>query len=86
MKMIFLTIALIVSTMAIACNEDGTSGIVEENNVKIPVDAKRLAGLSEAQFNAVIVKVEAVYAPIVSSQMDGCNRERQCLPRSFRWQ
>ncbi len=60
-----LLASLILAVPAIACTIDGEEGFVPENNLKISVNAKRLAGLSEAQFNAVIDKVETLYAPIV---------------------
>lgn len=51
---------------ALACGLDG-SGFLPENKMKIPVGFKgRNGGLSEAQFNAVITRVEEVYSSIVS--------------------
>jgi hypothetical protein len=51
-----------------ACTEDGSEGFVPENNMKISVNAKRLGGLTEAQFNNAIERVEVLYAPIVAQQ------------------
>ena len=51
-----------------SCTVDGTEGFVPENNFKISVDAKRLGGLTEAQFNNAIERVEVLYAPIVAQQ------------------
>ena len=70
----FLTSMLIALTLTgnvMACSEDGSSGFLPENDMHIPVGMKSVnGGLTEAQFNAVIDKVEAVYAPVVS-QMGG---------------
>lgn len=66
----FLSIALLALTLtgsALACSEDGKSGFMPENNLRIPVGQKALGGISEAEFNAVIDKIEAIYAPIVSN-------------------
>ena len=51
---------------------DGSEGIVPENDIKIPANIKSImnSNLDEAEFNAVIDKVTAIYAPIVS-QMGG---------------
>ena len=61
-----LAAALVVAYPVMACTPDATEGFVPKNNLKISVNAKRLGGLSEQQFNDVITKVETVYAPIVS--------------------
>ncbi len=65
-----LVAALVLSNSVLACSEDGSTGFVPDNNLKISVNAKRKAGegLTEEQFNSVIDKVEAIYAPIVSSE------------------
>lgn len=62
-----LLLVLAVSTSAFACSEDGKSGIVPENKLNIPVGVKRNGGLSEAQFNAVISKIETIYVPIAKN-------------------
>lgn len=53
-----------------SCTENGAEGFVPENNMKISVNAKRFGGLTEAQFNSAIERVEVLYAPIVA-QMGG---------------
>ncbi len=63
----FLSMILLLTSIsgtAMACGED--SGFLPENNMNIPVGAKRLGGITEAQFNAVIDKFEPIYAPVVS--------------------
>lgn len=62
-----LAVSLLLSTQAFPCTQDGAGGFLPENNWKIPVNAKRLGGLTEAQFNASLDKVETLYAPIVAS-------------------
>jgi len=63
-----LTIMIILSVgSAYACTEDGVGGFLPENDLNIPVGAKINGGLSEEQFNAVIDKVENIYAPIASN-------------------
>lgn len=67
MKNLFFSLMLIFSTATMACNEDGTGGFVEDNDFYIPANAKRLGGLSQDQFNAVIDRLETIYTPIVSN-------------------
>ncbi len=62
---VLVAFSIMLSGTSFACSEDGSSGFLPENDFNIPVGAKRRGGLSEAQFNAVIDKVEAIYAPIV---------------------
>lgn len=48
-----------------ACDMHGKSGIVEENDMWIGVDQKtNVSGMDEATFNAVLDRVEQIYAPI----------------------
>lgn len=61
-----LTLALASSGSVIACTEDGTGGFLPDNNLSIPADSKNRTGISEAEFNSVIDKLETIYAPIVS--------------------
>ena len=67
MKNLVLSFMLIFSTAAIACSEDGKTGFVEENDLSIPVDSLRMGGISEEQFNSVIDRIEAIYAPIATN-------------------
>ena len=85
MKNIMTTLAVMatmsLATSSFACSIDGSranGGFVPENNLKIPVNYSKgiKSGLSEAQFNAVIDKVETIYAPIVSSLGGKLNVER----------
>ena len=60
-------LGLSLAAAALACSIDGNGGFVPENDLYIPANAKITTGLTEAQFNAVIDKVESVYSPIISS-------------------
>jgi hypothetical protein len=66
LAVLLLTAAL--SGWSYGCSEDGTGGFLPENDMQIPVGAKRTGGISEAEFNAVIDKLETIYAPIISSR------------------
>ena len=66
LKQGLLIAAVVLSQPTWSCTEDGTEGFVPENNMKISVNAKRFGGLSEAQFNNAIERVEVLYAPIVA--------------------
>ncbi len=59
-----LLMASLFSLPAFTCDDHGITGIVAENNLYIPADAKREGGLTEQDFNDIIDKVEAIYAPI----------------------
>ena len=61
-----LLATLIASQPVLACTKDGREGILPENNLNIPVDAKNLTGITEEQFNSIIDQVETIYSPIVS--------------------
>ena len=43
-------------------------GFLPENNLKIPVGDVNALGIDEAEFNAVLDRVEAVYRPIVAAK------------------
>ncbi len=68
LKQGLLIASLIVSAPLWSCTEDGKEGFMPENDLRISVNAKRLGGISEAQFNAVIDKYEGIYAPIISAE------------------
>jgi len=72
-----LLASLLLSQPLFACTENGKEGIVAENTMNIPVDAKRLGGLTEEQFNDVIDEVSAIFAPIIASQGGKLNVERK---------
>lgn len=61
-----LALAL-VSAQVFACTMDGKEGIVEKNNLRIPVSVKSINGITADEFNKVIDEVIAVMGPLVSS-------------------
>ena len=77
MRSLFFLITLLISLPAFSCSEDGSSGIMEDNSLNIPVDSFRTAGLTEEQFNAVISKIETIYAPIVAGMGGNLNIARK---------
>ena len=63
-----LVIGLTLVGSVLACSEDGTGGFLPENDMYIPAGMKGInGGITEAQFNAAIDKVETIYSPIVAS-------------------
>jgi hypothetical protein len=50
-----------------ACSPDGREGLLPENKMRIGVDALVVSSIDQATYNAVIDKVEAVYAPITAA-------------------
>lgn len=63
-----LVLSFACSGMAFGCSEDGSSGIVEDNDTFIPVGVKTKGGITEAEFNNVIDKIEAIYAPVIANR------------------
>ena len=62
------SVSLLISTMsASACDIDGQTGFLPENDLNISVDAKsmRNATMTEERFNAIIDLADKHYAPIV---------------------
>ena len=68
LKQGLLVAAIALSAPTWACTENGTEGFLPENNLKISVNAKRLGGLTEEQFNMAIERVESIYAPLVAQE------------------
>lgn len=67
-RTITATLAMTLAMNGYACADNAKDGFLPENNLKIPVGMKsEKGGLTEEQFNAVMDKVEALYAPIVAS-------------------
>ncbi len=65
---IALAFSLMTCGITLACNIDGTSGIVEENNLFIPVNAKSVGEIDENKFNEILDKVETIYSPIIEAR------------------
>ncbi len=67
-KMSAVALALSVAGYALACGIN-EGGFVPENDLYIPANMKGInGGLSKEQFDAVIDKVETLYAPIVATK------------------
>ena len=55
-----LVASIALSLPSIACTVNGDEGFVPENNLKISAHAKRVGGITEEQFNAIIDKYETL--------------------------
>ncbi len=78
LKLYLLSTMLFITANGYCCSENGSTGIVPENDLYIPIHSKGInSGLSEEQFNAVIDKVVAVYQPIVTSAGGNLTVERK---------
>ncbi len=53
---------------AYACDMQGKTGIVAENNLYIPVDAKSISTITIEKFNSILDRVEALYAPVLKAR------------------
>jgi len=60
-----------------ACDMHGESGIVEKNDLHIPVGAKNAGGITEKDFNDAIDKVEGIYSPIIAAKGKTLQVERK---------
>lgn len=71
MKKLILFVFLIFASrsfIANACDENGLSGFMPENDMYISTLDKNANDMTEARFNEIIDKIEEVYAPIVRSK------------------
>jgi hypothetical protein len=59
---------LLASWQTFACDMHGITGIVAENDLYIPVGAKSTGGITEAQFNETLDRVEEIYRPIIQAK------------------
>ena len=48
-----------------ACDQQGTTGIVEDNKLWISADQKSATGITEEEFNSILDRVEELYTPII---------------------
>lgn len=67
MRNVAMVLGLTIAGNALACSMNGKDGFLPENDLYIPVGAKSINTITEAEFNAAIDEVETIYAPIVSS-------------------
>lgn len=68
------TITALVSTLLLAsaptfaCDIDGRTGFMPENNLRIPVGAKNSSSMTEERFNEIIEKVASQYRDVVEAK------------------
>ena len=63
---LIITLIITFSQVCFACDLHGKTGIVEANNLNIPVGLKFLnGGITEVQFNRVINRISSLYTPVV---------------------
>jgi len=70
MKKWILSLTLVVSFSALACDIDGNTGFAPTNDLNISASQKSINGVSEEVFNQVIDEVMAIYAPIIKANGD----------------
>ena len=70
MKKWILGLVIAISVPALACDIDGITGFAPENDLNISTSQKSINGIDEAQFNAVIDEVKAIYEPIIINNGD----------------
>jgi hypothetical protein len=63
-----LTLILLQSTFALACDIHGVTGFLPENNLLISQWDKATNGMTQERFLAIIKKVSDVYSPIIASK------------------
>ncbi|MCX5788669.1 MAG: hypothetical protein NTX64_09240 [Elusimicrobia bacterium] len=67
MLQIIMAVAAIMSVSASDSTKTVCEGFLPQNSMKIPV-GRQSGGITEAQYNAVMDRLEAIYAPIVAAQ------------------
>lgn len=65
---LFAVSTLLVSAPVFSCDETGTTGIVEDNNLWISPDAKGISTITEERFNIVLDRVAEIYSPIIRAK------------------
>lgn len=67
--LLVLSLTFVLTTInSFACDENGKSGFMPENDLNIAVDAKEASNMTEQRFNEIIDKVDKHYAPIVKAR------------------
>lgn len=51
-----------------ACDMDGKTGIVEDNNLYIPVGSKSVSTITKEKFNSILDRVQKLYAPVLEAR------------------
>ena len=68
MRNILVILTVLLAHQSFACTSDGSEGFLPQNEMSIPVGSKLAGDMTEEKFNAIIDKVEKVYAPIVKGE------------------
>jgi hypothetical protein len=68
MKNLMVLLSLIILPSNYACDPDGLTGFMPENDMRIPVGSKNSNQMTEKRFNEIIDKVEQVYKPIIKEK------------------
>lgn len=63
-----LALSLLSAPSIYACTMDGKEGIVEKNNLNIPVSVKSRTGVTEEVFNKVVDEASAVMEPLITAR------------------
>lgn len=67
--LLIVSLAIIFTTINVfACDIDGKTGYLPENDLYISVDAKNTNNMTEERFNEIIDKADKHYAPIVADK------------------
>lgn len=62
------SMAMMAAPLSFACDPLGITGIVEENSLYIPTDAKSISTISKEKFEEILTKVDKIYAPIFAAK------------------
>ena len=71
MRNIILFVFMVLASQSFnanACDAEGKTGFMPENNMSVAIGDKSANDMTEERFNAIIDRVETVYAPIVRSK------------------
>ncbi len=67
-KVTTILTAALISQSSYPCSEDGKDGFVEENNLWISADAKKVSNVTEGTFHKIIDDIKGIYAPVVAEK------------------
>lgn len=74
---------LLSASAAWACTEDGSGGILPDNDIRVPMAGAPTNGMDEQTFNALIDKVANVYEPLIEAQGNSLIIERNWASDTF---
>lgn len=67
-RVLLLSAFVLLMAAPAAQNHVLCSGFLPENNLKIPVSVFQVGGMTQAEFNSVLDKIDAYYRPVVSAR------------------